>query len=166
MLILISGYTIATKQIFFLSWPSLSKRCTLLFISSIPAADTVHIFVQAGHENKSIDGTQLPAKWQRQAYSASRWTATWTFDLWTKLFRGAGQVRVLNSAALCMAITWERNLAFQLQPGHIAVCGVSDDYSSGTLFLAWSIASDQATSEDVPFYVIHTLTFVPRAVRL
>lgn len=35
-----------------------------------------------------------------------------------------------NWAAFCMAITWEPNLAFQLQRGHIAVRGVSDDCSS------------------------------------
>ena len=51
------------------------------------------------------------------------------FDLWFKLFCWASLVRVLNSAALCMAITLEWNLAFQLQLGYIAVIRVSNDYS-------------------------------------
>lgn len=80
-------------------------------------------------KNKKGDSTLSPAKWQRQAYRASRWTAAWMFDLWFKLFCGATPVHALSPTALCMAITWEWNLAFQLHLGYIAVFHIHNGYS-------------------------------------
>lgn len=70
---------------------------------------------------------------RRQSFRASRWIATLMFDLWFKLFCWVSPVLALNSTAL-KAITTERNPAFQLQLGCIAVSHVSNDYR---FYLNW-----------------------------
>lgn len=109
-----------------------SKRCILLrLLCFYPCSLSVYLVWT--RKNKNRDSTQFPARWQRQTYRASRWTAALMLDLWFKLFGGASLVRVLNSTTLCMAITWEWNLAFQLQLGYIAVFCINDDYSFSTI---------------------------------
>lgn len=77
-------------------------------------------------KSQNIDSVLFPAKWQRQG---SRWTAAQMCDLWLELFGGAGLLHALNSPALCMAITWERSLAFQLHTGCMAVFHIINGWS-------------------------------------